>query len=162
MSRPNNRSGFTIIEVLIVLAVAGLILLLVFLAVPTMQRNTRNTTRKHAVELAVGAIEQHNAFYGHYPRTVGEADAFKASNPELSKPYEIEFYEFSGSHGYLPAIDTFAIEYGHWCNRYGNGNNDTDPIAGDHRSANLFAIWTQLEPEGTVFCVDNWDGITNL
>jgi prepilin-type N-terminal cleavage/methylation domain-containing protein len=37
--------GFTIIEVLIVLAIAGLILLVVFLAVPALQRNARNTQR---------------------------------------------------------------------------------------------------------------------
>ena len=35
--------GFTIIEVLIVLAIAGLILAIVFLAVPALQRNSRNT-----------------------------------------------------------------------------------------------------------------------
>ena len=41
-----NQKGFTIIEVLIVLAIAGLILLIVFLAVPALQRNQRNTARK--------------------------------------------------------------------------------------------------------------------
>lgn len=38
-----KEEGFTIIEVLIVLAIAGLILLIVFLAVPALQRNSRNT-----------------------------------------------------------------------------------------------------------------------
>lgn len=38
-----KESGFTIIEVLIVLAIAGLIMLVVFLAVPALQRNSRNT-----------------------------------------------------------------------------------------------------------------------
>jgi len=38
-----RQKGFTIIEVLIVLAIAGLILLVVFLAVPALQRNSRNT-----------------------------------------------------------------------------------------------------------------------
>ncbi len=42
-----NSQGFTIIEVLIVLAIAGLILLIVFLAVPALQRNSRNTSRKN-------------------------------------------------------------------------------------------------------------------
>ena len=37
-----KSEGFTIIEVLIVLAIAGLIMLVVFLAVPALQRNTRN------------------------------------------------------------------------------------------------------------------------
>ena len=38
-----NKKGFTIIEVLIVLAIAGLILVIVLLAVPNLQRNNRNT-----------------------------------------------------------------------------------------------------------------------
>lgn len=47
-------SGFTIIEVMIVLAIAGLIMLIVFLAVPALQRNSRNTSLK-ADAAAVGA-----------------------------------------------------------------------------------------------------------
>lgn len=43
--RKDNK-GFTIIEVMIVLAIAGLIMLIVFLAVPALQRNSRNTARK--------------------------------------------------------------------------------------------------------------------
>ena len=39
--------GFTIIEVLIVLAIAGLIILIVFLAVPQLQRNQRNNARNN-------------------------------------------------------------------------------------------------------------------
>ena len=42
-----NRHGFTIIEVMIVLAIAGLIMLIVFLAVPALQRSARNTSRKN-------------------------------------------------------------------------------------------------------------------
>lgn len=41
-----QSEGFTIIEVLIVLAIAGLIMLIVFLAVPALQRNQRNTSRR--------------------------------------------------------------------------------------------------------------------
>jgi len=41
-----DNKGFTIIEVMIVLAIAGLILLIVFLAIPALQRNSRNTQRK--------------------------------------------------------------------------------------------------------------------
>ncbi len=45
MLKKENQKGFTIIEVLIVLAIAGLILLIVFLAVPALQRNSRNNGR---------------------------------------------------------------------------------------------------------------------
>ena len=47
--------GFTIIEVLIVLAIAGLIMLIVFLAVPALQRNARNTNRKTDIGRIGGA-----------------------------------------------------------------------------------------------------------
>jgi len=42
-----NTEGFTIIEVLIVLAIAALILLIVFLAVPALQRSSRNNSIKN-------------------------------------------------------------------------------------------------------------------
>jgi prepilin-type N-terminal cleavage/methylation domain-containing protein len=51
-----KQSGFTIIEVLIVLAIAGLIMLVVFLAVPALQRNQRNTARKAEASRIVTAI----------------------------------------------------------------------------------------------------------
>jgi len=41
-----SKGGFTIIEVVLVLAIAGLIFLIVFLAVPALQRSQRDTQRK--------------------------------------------------------------------------------------------------------------------
>lgn len=41
-----NNKGFTIIEVVLVLAIAGLIFLVVFLALPALQRGQRDTQRK--------------------------------------------------------------------------------------------------------------------
>lgn len=55
----DNQSGFTIIEVLIVLAIAGLILLIVFLAVPALQRNTRNAGRKEDAGRLVTAVNNY-------------------------------------------------------------------------------------------------------
>jgi prepilin-type N-terminal cleavage/methylation domain-containing protein len=52
----NKSEGFTIIEVMIVLAIAGLILLIVFLAVPALQRNSRNTARKSDVSRVASAL----------------------------------------------------------------------------------------------------------
>jgi prepilin-type N-terminal cleavage/methylation domain-containing protein len=56
-----RTEGFTIIEVLIVLAIAGLILLIVFLAVPALQRNSRNTQRREDVSrILAAAVESLN------------------------------------------------------------------------------------------------------
>ena len=46
LSNKKNTHGFTIIEVLIVLAIAGLIMLVVFLAVPALNRNSSNRSLK--------------------------------------------------------------------------------------------------------------------
>jgi prepilin-type N-terminal cleavage/methylation domain-containing protein len=52
-----KQKGFTIIEVMIVLAIAGLILLIVFLAVPALQRAQRNTGRKEDAGRLVTAFQ---------------------------------------------------------------------------------------------------------
>ena len=52
----NKQSGFTIIEVVLVLAIAGLIFLMVFVALPTLQRNQRDTQRKQDLSRVMTAI----------------------------------------------------------------------------------------------------------
>ena len=42
----NSKKGFTIIEVVLVLAIAGLIFLMVFVALPALQRSQRDTQRR--------------------------------------------------------------------------------------------------------------------
>ena len=58
MRKINNTRGFTIIEVLIVLAIAGLIMLVVFLAVPALQRNARNTAIKTDASAVAGGVTE--------------------------------------------------------------------------------------------------------
>ena len=57
--KQKKEEGFTIIEVLIVLAIAGLIILIVFLAVPALQRNSRNTQRNTDVSALGGAVSEY-------------------------------------------------------------------------------------------------------
>lgn len=54
-----SSKGFTIIEVMIVLAIAGLIILIVFLAVPALQRNSRNTQRKNDISGLLAAVNEY-------------------------------------------------------------------------------------------------------
>jgi prepilin-type N-terminal cleavage/methylation domain-containing protein len=53
-----DQKGFTIIEVLIVLAIAGLIMLIVFLAVPALQRNQRNNARNADASRWAAAVSE--------------------------------------------------------------------------------------------------------
>lgn len=71
-----KSDGFTIIEVMIVLAIAGLILLIVFLAVPALQRNSRNTAIKNdASALAAGFSEYGSNNDGAQPASITQAGA---------------------------------------------------------------------------------------
>ncbi len=58
VKKSGQSKGFTIIEVLIVLAIAGLIMLIVFLAVPALQRNARNTQAKTEAAGMLGALNE--------------------------------------------------------------------------------------------------------
>lgn len=57
----STKKGFTIIEVVLVLAVAGLIFLMVFLALPALQRSQRDTERKQDVAMVVTALHNWKA-----------------------------------------------------------------------------------------------------
>jgi type II secretory pathway pseudopilin PulG len=52
----SKTAGFTIVETLIVLAVAGLILILVLQAIPGLGRNSRNHQRKQDVQTILEAV----------------------------------------------------------------------------------------------------------
>lgn len=56
--KKSNNKGFTIIEVMIVLAIAGLIILIVLLAIPALQRNGRNTAIKNDAAAVAAALNE--------------------------------------------------------------------------------------------------------
>ena len=56
-----NNKGFTIIEVVLVLAIAGLIFLMVFIALPALQRNQRDTQRKNDIGRVLTAVQKYQA-----------------------------------------------------------------------------------------------------
>lgn len=54
-----KAKGFTIIEVVLVLAIAGLIFLMVLVALPALQRGQRDTGRKNDVGTVVSALQSY-------------------------------------------------------------------------------------------------------
>lgn len=57
----SSTKGFTIIEVVLVLAIAGLIFLMVFIALPALQRNQRDTQRKTDISRAITALSSYQS-----------------------------------------------------------------------------------------------------
>lgn len=82
-----ERGGFTIIEVILVLAIAGLIFLMVFLALPTLQRSQWDTQRQNDMSRLATQIEryrQNNS--GKLPTAPSEIEATEdADIPECSR-----------------------------------------------------------------------------
>ena len=58
MEQNNSRKGFTIIEIALVLAIAGLIFLMVFIALPAVQRTQRDAKRRDDVGRLLTAIQK--------------------------------------------------------------------------------------------------------
>jgi prepilin-type N-terminal cleavage/methylation domain-containing protein len=103
-----RSEGFTIIEVLIVLAIAGLIMLIVFLAVPALQRNNRNTQRKSDVAALLGATAEYvNNNGGQLPTASGDFNTvFVNANAKLGfyPPANADYNYSAAARAAVPAF----------------------------------------------------------
>jgi prepilin-type N-terminal cleavage/methylation domain-containing protein len=90
-----RNEGFTIIEVLIVLAIAGLILLIVFLAVPALQRNAHNTSAKSDVSGMLGGMNEYvNNNNGTLPTGVsGSGNALTIGTSGNTAAVKLGYYD---------------------------------------------------------------------
>lgn len=61
VNQKRQDGGFTIIEVVLVLAIAGLIFLIVFLALPALQRSQRDTARKSDVSRMISQVTNYQS-----------------------------------------------------------------------------------------------------
>lgn len=92
MNAQQTKKGFTIIEVVLVLAIAGLIFLMVFIALPALQRGQRDNQRRDDVSRVVsqlqsyatnnrGALPNASVFSGSFLTTYMKAN----SDPAVSE-----------------------------------------------------------------------------
>lgn len=77
-----GQKGFTIIEVVLVLAIAGLIFLMVFIALPALQSSQRDTARKNDVSAVATAITS----YGSNNRGAFPASTLVLTGNAAGKP----------------------------------------------------------------------------
>jgi type II secretory pathway pseudopilin PulG len=80
LRRGGALAGFTIVETLIVLAIAGIILLLVLEVIPSLQRTARNNERKQDVSTILNAVSQYELKDSdNFPQPCGNIDAHEAT-----------------------------------------------------------------------------------
>lgn len=80
----NERSGFSVIEVALVLAIAGLIFLMVFIALPSLRRSQRDTSRREDVMKLVSEIKNYQTNNGR-GRLPGSSDTIPDSGKLIVK-----------------------------------------------------------------------------
>lgn len=89
-----SKSGFTIIEVALVLAIAGLIFLMVFVALPSLQRSQRDARRRDDIITFLEAVKKYQTNNrGTLPTDWSEFQTQYVSNlvdPDGSN-YRVEF-----------------------------------------------------------------------
>lgn len=87
-SNINLKKGFTIIEVVLVLAIAGLIFIMVFVALPNLQRSQRDTQRRDDYsQLAANISNYMTSNGGQLPKPGATLDTSKYINENGLDPY---------------------------------------------------------------------------
>lgn len=123
-TQTQKKDGFTIIEVVLVLAIGALIMLLVFLAWPALQRGQRDQARNSDVSLlasTIGTWKTNNK--GKVPSTASELTSI-TNDLSLSQYDSTDVvYNAGGSTTVAPASDIQQIRYvrGHKCDDTGGG-----------------------------------------
>jgi prepilin-type N-terminal cleavage/methylation domain-containing protein len=105
-----NKQGFTIIEVVLVLAIAALIFLMVFIALPALQRSQRDTQRKNDVGRFVTAITNYTSNNrGQLPDAM-ELTGNLAGNASSSSPFITNYLIKGGDTFNDPDGTPYSIE----------------------------------------------------
>ncbi|HVX58892.1 MAG TPA: prepilin-type N-terminal cleavage/methylation domain-containing protein [Candidatus Saccharimonadales bacterium] len=139
-----GSSGFTIIEVTIVLAIAGLIMAIVFVAVPALERNSRNTQRRADASHLAGLISEYAANHAGqlptgYGTGAGNVDISGEHWSIVSTPTTINTSTASQNYG---STSTLVINEGQTC------DPGTDTISTTNASTRSFAVGFQVEGSG--------------
>lgn len=136
MNVAKQTKGFTIIEVVLVLAIAALIFLMIFVALPALQRGQRDTARKQDVGTIAAALNSYRSNHNGSLPTTTSTD-FSKYIDKLSQvdPASVTIQEGSTGNG-PDTTDTAYIYLRAKC------DSDNKAVAGTTRQA---AVITTLE-----------------
>lgn len=127
MNTKQTVKGFTIIEVVLVLAIAGLIFLMVFIALPALQAGQRDTQRRSDASRVVAQITAYaSANSGNVPNNQTKTDnlfdnylkptGFK--DPKSNSNYVLKYVDNDAA---PTSVGTILIRAGRICKTDGSG-----------------------------------------
>ena len=146
-----KREGFTIIEVVLVLAIVGLIMLMIFIAWPALQRGQRDTARKNDANTVASAISSYRSNNnGSNPTTFAELSGYltKLSQYEVQTVTQNEGIQVtSGAGGGPTAKGVLVVRTKAKC-------SGSTAIDGTSRQAAVLVSLEANGGSGVVFCQD--------
>lgn len=153
MNKQKKQSGFTIIEVVLVLAIAGLIFLMVFIALPALQRNQRDDQRKRDLGKVKTQLTNYmSSNRGNIPTTAEALANFKlrylVPSTEYVDPQGGEYsfrYEQNSTN---PADGQIIYANARVC-----GTDGT--LVSTNANARDYAFLIKLEGQTVPFCLDS-------
>lgn len=149
-----KQRGFTIIEVVLVLAIAALIFLMVFIALPALQRSQRDTARKSDVSVVTAAVTSYQSNNrGVFPNTTQLVSY--VTNVSGNTTSETVGATITAANTSVTAVDGIITVYPQGvCNASGAGQTYTL----DKGTAKQYATVTLIESGGTggsAFCLQS-------
>jgi len=153
-----SEKGFTIIEVVLVLAIAGLIFLMVFVALPALQRGQRDAQRKSDLtRISVQMTNYLSSTRGVIPSNATQLGNFVRGylNGPNSTTAGDEYVDPNGNN-YTIRYETAPTEVGQ-IGYYPRSNCDVSATDGIKASTapRDFALTIRLENQNAPFCLDN-------
>lgn len=163
MNTKKTTKGFTIIEVVLVLAIAGLIFLMVFVALPALQKGQRDTARKNDVSIVSTAVSNYfSANRGSYPSSDAKLRSFidgLSSNTTLSS---VTIVDRPASNSVSVSTGSIVVVKGARCGDTGAGTAQPDGSMKGSQAvtaglASKYVVITMLEAGsgGTTFCQES-------
>jgi len=122
MNTQKKTKGFTIIEVVLVLAIAGLIFLMVFLALPALQRSQRDGQRKTDLSRAQTSINNYQS---------NNKGAIPASTNAALQAFVTKYIVTAAGDSFIDPLGA------------GTGNNSATTYVLTSNSANLTGVFSE-------------------
>ena len=146
-----KQEGFTIIEMMLVLAIAALIFLMVFVALPALQRGQRDTARKNDVQNIAAAVTQYTSNNrGKFPDSNG-LKGYLGDLSNLDKE-SITVQDNAGNGTVTPSTESAIVVKGVRCDA-----TNSDGATLKKGTSKQFVVVTKLEAggNGVAYCLES-------
>jgi prepilin-type N-terminal cleavage/methylation domain-containing protein len=158
MKRLTKPSGFTLIEIVLVLSLAGLIMMIAFIALSGAQKARRDDERKHQLSImAAKLLEYQGNNGGRHPTDQAELDQFSANyfhgykDPQTGQDYQLIYSNSAeATHNTFPAQGEILYGREHFCET--SNSTILDDTNAHFYSDHFMLVYLE---QGKYYCIDN-------